>query len=62
MAALEGNLQVLEKLWKCANETLIRKELGKKLLLATDIMEKKCLVRGSKGGQPTSIREVMGVC
>jgi len=41
MAALAGNLQVLEKLWKCANETLIREELGKKLLLATDIMGKK---------------------
>jgi ankyrin repeat protein len=36
MAALEGNLQVLGKLWKCANENLTRVEISNELLLATD--------------------------
>ena len=36
IAASEGNLQVLEKLWKCANENLTRGEISNELLLATD--------------------------
>ena len=36
MAAMGGNLQVLEKLWKYAKENLTREEIGNKLLLATD--------------------------
>jgi len=35
-AALGGNLQILEKLWKCANENLTREVIRNNLLLATD--------------------------
>jgi len=36
MAALGGKLQVLEKLWKCANENLTREVIRNSLLLSTD--------------------------
>jgi ankyrin repeat protein len=36
MATERGNIQVLEKLWECANEELTTEEINNKLLLATD--------------------------
>jgi endo-1,4-beta-D-glucanase Y len=49
MAALGGNLQVLEKLWKCANENITREEINK-LLLATDNMGKTAWHAAAENG------------
>jgi len=37
MATERGNIELLEKLWECANEKLTTEEINKKLLLATDV-------------------------
>jgi hypothetical protein len=53
IAALAGKLQVLEKLWKCANENLTRWEISNELLLATDDEGRtvwQVAVKGSKLG------------
>ena len=35
-AALQGNLDVLQKVWECANENLTRGEINNIMLLSTD--------------------------
>jgi len=58
MAAIGGNIQLLEKLWEFAKGILREEEIKNKLLLATDIEEYTAWHLAIKGGKPDILQKM----